>query len=105
MNLGFSTRYKPSAPAIIRAASAWTPRAMAKTFEFKRKAVQLNGSFLDDLVQNRKVITLSPDVARKFSAKKAGYVVKKSMPIAQSVCDVTKQFHPACFVFFPKELA
>lgn len=94
-----------SAPAIIRAASAWTPRAMAKVFEFRRKPKQLNGSFLDDLVENRKLITLAPDVARKFNHRKAGYIVKKSMPVAQSICDATKQFHPACIVFFPRELA
>lgn len=94
-----------AAPSIIKGAKYWTPRAMAKVFEFRRKPKQLNGSFLDDLVENRKVITLSPDVARKFNAKKAGYVIKKSMPIAQSQCDVTKQFHPACIVFFPRELA
>jgi hypothetical protein len=105
MALPLPARPKPAAPAIIRSASAWTPRALAKAFEFKRKPVQLTGSHLDDLVCNRKVITLAPEVARKFNLKKAGYVVKKSMPIAQSICDATKQFHPACFVFFPKELA
>lgn len=102
--LGAAAR-KFFAPAAIRPESAWTPRAIAKTLEFRRKPVQMAGSFLDDLVENRKVITLAPDVARKFNQKKAGYVVKKSMPIAQSICDATKQFHPACFVFFPKELA
>ena len=102
-----------AAPAIIRASKYWTPRMMAKESEHSgRKSKQTAGSYLDDLVQTRRVICLSVPEARKFSfpkgrslAEKYGYVIKKSIPIARSWCDATREFNPDCIVFFPKELA
>ena len=106
-------QFKAKAPAIIRPGSAWTNRAMLKTVESAgRKSGQLAGTHLDNLIQNRRVITLSPEAARKFGhprgksmAEREQYVIKKSMPVARAWCDASGQFHPGCIVFFPKELA
>jgi hypothetical protein len=102
-----------AAPAIVRASKYWTPRLMAKEAEAKgRKSGQTTGTHIDNLVQCRKVITLSPSEAKKFSfprgrslAEKHNYVIKRSMPVARAWCDAGGQFHPACIVFFPKEFA
>lgn len=104
---------KVAAPAIIRASKYWTPKLIAKQYESAgRKEGQLMGTHMDNLVQTRRVITLSPEAATKFGhprgrsmAEKNGYVCKKSMPFARAWCDATGQFHPGCIVFFPKELA
>lgn len=102
-----------SAPAIIKGSKHWTPKLVAKTYESSgRKQGQTIGTRLDDLVQTRRIITLTPDAARKFGhprgrsmAERNGYVCKKSMPFARAWCDATGEFHPGCIVFFPKELA
>jgi hypothetical protein len=102
-----------SAPAIIRGNDHWTPRRMSKEFESAgRKEGQLAGTHIGDLVAARRVITLSPEAARKFGhpagksmAERNDYVIKRSVPFARAWCDATGQFHPGCIVFFPKELA
>jgi hypothetical protein len=110
-----NSNLKPNgkAPAIIRPSSHWTPQVMAKQTEFTgRKEGQTQGTHLDNLVQLRRVICLSPEAAKKFGhpkgrslAEKHGYVIKRSVPVARSWCDATGEFHPGCIVFFPKELA
>lgn len=105
--------FKASAPAIVHA-SKWTNlRHLVKTVESSgRKEGQTAGTHLDNLVQTRRVITLSPNAARKFSlpkgrsmAEKHGYVLKRSLTFARAWCDATGDFHPGCIIFFPKELA
>lgn len=114
MTLITGTVEKPAkAPAIVRASSAWTPRLIAKQTESAgRKQGQLAGTHLDNLVEARRIITLTPEAARKFGhprgrshAERVGYVIKKSIPVARAWCDATGVFHPGCIVFFPRELA
>lgn len=105
--------FKAKAPAIIKADKWVNPRLYIKTMESAgRKQGQTVGTHLDNLVQTRRVITLSPDAARKFSlpkgksmAEKHGYVLKRSLTFARAWCDATGDFHPGCIIFFPKELA
>ena len=105
--------FTAKAPSIIRASKYWTPKRMAKQAESSgRKTAQLTGTHIDNLIQLRRVLTLSPEAARKFGhprgrsqAERAGYVIKKSIPVARSWCDASGEFHPGCIVFFPKELA
>jgi len=102
-----------SAPNVIKGANHWTPRLMARESESAgRKEGQTAGTHLDNLVQTRRILTLSPDVAKKFAtpagksmAERNNYVIKRSMPFARAWCDVTGQFHPGCIVFYPKEFA
>lgn len=103
----------PKAPAIIRASKYWTPRLMAKeALAAGRKAGQTQGTHLDNLIECRRVLTLSPAAARKFTTprgkslcERKNYCMKRSMPIARAWCDATGDFHPGCLMFFPKELA
>jgi len=111
--IGQTQTQRIAAPAIVRASKYWTPRLMAKQTEYAgRKSGQTVGTHLDNLIQCRRMICLSPGEARKFSqprgkslAEKHNYVIKRSMPVARSWCDATREFHPGCIVFFPKELA
>jgi hypothetical protein len=113
MILNSTPKPNGKAPAIIRASKYWTPQVMAQQTEFTgRKEGQTQGTHLDNLVQLRRVICLSPEAAKKFGhpkgrsmAEKHGYVIKRSVPVARSWCDATGEFHPGCIVFFPKELA
>ena len=100
------SRFKAKAPAIVRASAYWTPRAMARESEVKaprRRSV----NDVDDMIENRKVIALEPSVSRKYkrALARAGYTIKKSMPIVQSKCDATGVFCTQCILFFPKEIA
>jgi hypothetical protein len=112
VNLVLPNAKPVSAPAIVRASSYWSPRRMVKEFlSPDRKAGQTMGTHIDNLVQCRRVITLSPEEARKFTqprgrsiAERNNYAMKRSMPVAQAWCDATGQYHPGCLVFFPKEL-
>jgi hypothetical protein len=102
-----------AAPAIIKPKSHWTPARFAASLESSgRKSGRTVGSHIDDLVQSRRVITLTPEEAKKFAyprgssmAERNGYVMRKSMPFARAWCDASGQFHPGCIVFFPRELA
>lgn len=104
--------FKPKAPTIIKGAAYWTPRVMAKNAVAPgRKEGQTAGTHLDNLIANRRLLTLSPAATRKFTTPKgkslcerSGYVLKRSMPLARAWCDATGNYHPECFVFFPKEL-
>lgn len=105
--------FKPKAPAIVRANAYWTPRVMAhQAIAPGRKAGQTQGTHLDNLIQCRRMLTLSPAAAKKFVSPRGksmcernNYCVKPSMRIARAWCDATGDFHPGCLVFFPKELA
>lgn len=105
--------FKPKAPAIVRAGAYWTPRLIAKNaVAAGRKEGQTAGTHLDNLIESRRVLALSPAAAKKFTTprgksmcERVGYVMKRSMPIAQSWCDVSGDFHPGCLMFFPKEIA
>lgn len=99
-------KFEAKAPAIVRASAYWTPRMMAREAESKeprRRSV----NDVDDMIENRKVIALEPSVSRKYKRvlARAGYTIKKSMPIVQSKCDATGVFCTQCILFFPKEIA
>lgn len=106
MNLIGQT-FKAKAPAIVRAGAYWTPRAMAREAEAKAPKRRAAANDVDDMIENRKVIALEPSVSRKYKRvlARAGYTIKKSMPIVQSKCDATGVFCTQCILFFPKEIA
>lgn len=105
--------FKPKAPSIVRASAYWTPRVIAKqSVATGRKSGQTAGTHIDNLIEARRVLTLSPAAAKKFTTPRGksqcernNYCMKRSMPIARAWCDVTGDFHPGCLMFFPKELA
>lgn len=100
-------KFKPAAPAIVRAGAYWTPRMMAREAETKAPKRRVAAHELEGMLENRKVIALEPTQARKYKRelKAAGYTIKKTMPIVQSKCDATGLFCPQCILFFPKEIA
>lgn len=101
------------APGILKGKAFWTPSRYAQVIESAgKRSGSLSGSHIDDLVQARRVITLTPDEAKKFAyprgssmAERNDYVIRRSMPFARAWCDASGQYHPGCIVFFPRELS
>lgn len=105
MNL--AATFTAKAPAIVRASKYWTPRRMADVFEAQAPKRRVAAHELEGMIENRKVVALTPQAFAKYrrALTRAGYVIKKSMPVCQSKCDATGEFCATCVMLFPKEIA
>jgi hypothetical protein len=90
--------------AIVRPEHSYTRKERAKMAEHSgRKSGQTAGTYLDNLVQLRKVIFLSPQAVIKFDHKKHKYQVDKRLGIVFSECDATRE-RTRCYCLRPMEM-
>jgi len=90
--------------AIVRPEHSYTPRERAKMSEHSgRKLGQTAGTYLDDLVQLRKVIFLSFAAVPKFDHKRHKYKADQRLGVVTAECDATKEF-TRCYCLRPEEM-
>lgn len=66
----------------------WDDRRLTLAMEHTgRKAGTTAGSYIDDLVAQKKTVILCTGCSPKFASAANGYATRKSMPICAAKCD------------------
>lgn len=66
-------------------------RLLADSEHTGKKSRVTAGSYIDDLAELRKTITLCSNCSPKFNAASRGYVTERTMPLCTARCDGCKE--------------
>ncbi len=81
--------------AVVRSKDFWTPqRRLAAGEDEGRRPGRLPGGHVGDIADLQKSLLFCLDCKKKFNHVKAGYVMKRNLPVVRGWCDGCGQYTP-----------